>query len=149
MTRIIGREDLVGDEGRPKNERRFELVSTPEQGEGSQAKLVELSAEERQDIELWMMGARPNIPHIELYARAMAFSQVDASDKKVFSKEDVPWIMKNVPGSMVDKLGKIALRLSGMAADSVETEKGNSSSSRPGDSCIVSPGSLEGRAAIS
>lgn len=120
--------------------RKHEIVDVPEWGEGSQVKVIELSALDRTKVFLDMhekdgekgkkKRKKKSSDMIDSTYQVLAKCLVDEGDEPLFSYEEL-CIIKGEQAMVVDRLVQAAMRVNGLLASEEQVKNSEPS---PGDS---------------
>lgn len=136
---VLNRERLTSGAAR---EIGVERVPMPELGEGAVAIVRGMTGTERDSYESGLIvqkGKRSSVELRDIRAKLVARCLVDESGERIFRDEDVAEVGK-MSAPLLDRLYKVAQRLSGLSEEDLE-ELGKSSSTLTGtSSSSSSPG---------
>jgi hypothetical protein len=118
----------------------YEIIETPEWGQGSGVRVRSLTAFEKDHLESAMVEVRKNKAHIDakgflrnFRAKLVAMGAVDENGDAIFSELDVARLgQKNA--APVSRLSEAIQRLSAMTKEDVDEMVGNSESDQSDDS---------------
>lgn len=128
---LLGRDEI-----KAADDRRYEDIDVPEWG--GQVRIMGLTGEQRSAYRqsLVVVGSQGNVQRMNLKnqeAKLLVRAIVDKDLERVYSDEDVAELGRK-SGAVLERLQKVALRLSGMRKEDLDDAEGKSATTTSGGS---------------